>query len=62
MIPQGSIMSFQVRRVHHRQTLFIPRNQNEEGDIFSNDDMELSPAAQREIDLIMERQNKRARG
>jgi hypothetical protein len=36
--------------------------QNEEGGIFSDDDMELHPAAQREIDLIMERQNKRARG
>jgi len=36
--------------------------QNEEEEIFSDDDMELSPAAQREIDLILERQNKRARG
>ena len=36
--------------------------QNEEGDTLSDDDMELSPAAQREIYLIIERQNKSARG
>ena len=36
--------------------------QNEEEYILLDDDMELSPTAQRELDLILERQNKGGRG
>jgi hypothetical protein len=39
-----------------------PAEQNVETNIFSDDDMELSPESQREIDLILEKHNKRARG